>query len=84
MLWILTQLARWGFIAFPKNWVEIIDRVCRPDIFGVAAREVGILDIGREESIQLFDGKTFNPSQPLEYLTGLAIKSQVRVEEALV
>jgi nitrate/nitrite transport system ATP-binding protein len=45
---------------------------------------VGILDIGREESIQLFDGKTFNPSQPLEYLTGLAIKSQVRVEEALV
>ncbi|MFM6282190.1 MAG: nitrate ABC transporter ATP-binding protein, partial [Dolichospermum sp.] len=61
MLWILTQLARWGLIAFPKNWVEVIDKVCRPDVFGAAAREMNILDIGREETIQLFDGKKFNP-----------------------
>ncbi|MBO1072234.1 MAG: ABC transporter substrate-binding protein [Dolichospermum sp. DEX189] len=84
MLWILTQLARWGLVAFPKNWVEVIDRVCRPDIFGAAARERGILDIGREEIIQLFDGKVFNPSEPIEYLKSLEIKRQLRVEEVFI
>jgi nitrate/nitrite transport system ATP-binding protein len=84
MLWILTQLARWGLVAFPKNWVEVIDRVCRPDIFGAAARERGILDIGREETIQLFDGKIFNPSEPIEYLKSLEIKRQLRVEEVFI
>jgi nitrate/nitrite transport system ATP-binding protein len=84
MLWILTQLARWGLVAFPKNWIEIIDKVCRPDIFGVAARERGILDIGREETIQLFDGKMFNPSEPIEYLKSLEIKRQLRVEEVFI
>ncbi|MFO5494885.1 MAG: nitrate ABC transporter ATP-binding protein [Cuspidothrix sp.] len=84
MLWILTQLARWGLVAFPKNWVEVIDRVCRPDIFGAAARERGILDIGREETIQLFDGKIFNPSEPIEYLKSLEIKCQLRVEEVFI
>ncbi|BAZ85657.1 ABC transporter ATP-binding/substrate-binding protein [Dolichospermum compactum] len=84
MLWILTQLARWGLVAFPKNWVEVIDRVCRPDIFGAAARERGILDIGREEIIQLFDGKVFNPSEPIEYVKSLEIKRQLRVEEVFI
>lgn len=84
MLWILTQLARWGLVAFPKNWVEVIDRVCRPDIFGAAAREMGILDIGREETIQLFDGKIFNPSEPIEYLKSSEIKRQLRVEEVFM
>ncbi|MTJ52393.1 ATP-binding cassette domain-containing protein [Anabaena sp. UHCC 0253] len=84
MLWILTQLARWGLVAFPKNWVEVIDRVCRPDVFGAAAREKGILDIGREESIKLFDGKVFNPSEPIEYLKRLEIKCQLRVEEVFI
>ncbi|MBC5795907.1 ABC transporter substrate-binding protein [Sphaerospermopsis sp. LEGE 00249] len=84
MLWILTQLARWGLVAFPKNWVEVIDRVCRPDIFGAAAREMGILDIGREETIQLFDGKIFNPSEPIEYLKSSEIKRQLRVEEVFI
>jgi nitrate/nitrite transport system ATP-binding protein len=84
MLWILTQLARWGLVAFPKNWVEVIDRVCRPDVFGAAARERGILDIGREEPIKLFDGKVFNPSEPIEYLKRLEIKCQLRVEEVFI
>ncbi|MBD2625275.1 ABC transporter ATP-binding/substrate-binding protein [Trichormus variabilis] len=84
MLWILTQLARWGLVAFPKNWVEVIDRVCRPDVFGAAAREMGILDIGREEKIKLFDGKIFNPSEPIEYLKSLEIKRQLRVEEVFI
>jgi nitrate/nitrite transport system ATP-binding protein len=45
---------------------------------------MNILDIGREETIQLFDGKIFNPSEPVEYLKSLAIKYPVRIEEVFI
>jgi len=81
-LWLLTQLARWGIIPFPKNWVNILDRVRRIDLFGAAARDLDIVDIGRDRGpIQLFDGTVFNPDDPLEYLNSLEIKRQIRVEE---
>ncbi|MGH1392633.1 MAG: nitrate ABC transporter ATP-binding protein [Trichormus sp.] len=83
-LWMLTQLARWSITAFPKNWVEIIERVCRADIFGAAARDLGLLDIGEDNPIHLFDSKTFNPSEPLEYLKSLEIKHQIRIEEIFI
>ena len=82
LLWILTQLARWNLIPFPKNWVEILDRVCRTDVFGVAARELGFLDIGHDpQPIKLFDGKIFNPDDPIEYLNSLEIKHPLRITE---
>ncbi|MBD2197164.1 MULTISPECIES: ABC transporter ATP-binding/substrate-binding protein [Calothrix] len=84
LLWMVTQLARWGLVSFPKNWVEVIDRVCRTDIFGAAARDLGILDIGQDDPIHLFDGKVFNPSEPLEYLNSLEIKRRIRVEEVFI
>ncbi|OUL37688.1 bacitracin ABC transporter ATP-binding protein [Nostoc sp. T09] len=84
LLWMVTQLARWGLVTFPKNWVEVIDRVCRTDVFGAAARDLGILDIGQDDPIHLFDGKVFNPSEPIEYLKSLEIKRQIRIEEVFI
>ncbi|WP_066379927.1 ABC transporter ATP-binding/substrate-binding protein [Anabaena sp. CA = ATCC 33047] len=84
ILWMLTQLARWSITPFPKNWLEVIERVCRTDIFGAAARDLGLLDIGEDNPIHLFDGKLFNPSEPLEYLKSLEIKHQIRVEEVFI
>ena len=84
MLWIMTQLARWGLITFPKNWVSIVDRVCRTDVYGAAARELGLLDIGRDAPIKLFDGKVFDPSEPIVYLSKHKIKHQPRIEEMAV
>jgi nitrate/nitrite transport system ATP-binding protein len=84
MLWILTQLARWGMISFPKNWVDIIERVSRTDVFGEAARELEILDIGRDAPIWLFDGKVFNPSEPIEYIRSFEIKRPLSVEEIFI
>ncbi|MEA5570575.1 nitrate ABC transporter ATP-binding protein [Calothrix sp. UHCC 0171] len=84
MLWILTQLARWGMVSFPKNWVDIIERVCRTDIFGEAARELEIIDIGRDAPISLFDGKVFNPSEPIEYIRSFEIKHPLSVEEMFI
>jgi nitrate/nitrite transport system ATP-binding protein len=81
-LWLLTQLARWGIIPFPKNWVNIVDRVRRIDLFGAAARDLGFSDIGHNRGpIQMFDGTVFDPDDPLEYLNSLEIKRQIRVEE---
>ncbi|WP_414752903.1 nitrate ABC transporter ATP-binding protein [Anabaena sp. CCY 9910] len=84
ILWMITQMARWGLTPFPKNWVEITERVCRTDIFGAAARDLGLLDIGEDDPIHLFDGKLFNPSEPIEYLKSLEIKRQIRIEEIFI
>lgn len=81
MLWILTQLARWGLVAFPKNWVDVIERICRTDVFGAAARDLDLLDIGRDQPIHMFDSKVFNPSEPLEYLKSFQIRREIKIEE---
>lgn len=81
-LWIMTQLARWGLTTFPRNWLDVIERVRRPDVFGAAARELGLLDIGRDRApIRLCDGSLFNPDDPFKYLNSLEIKREIRIEE---
>jgi nitrate/nitrite transport system ATP-binding protein len=81
-LWIMTQLARWGIVPFPRNWIEILDRVRRVDVFGEAARELGLLDIEPDRGpIQFFDGTVFNPDDPISYLKSLKIKRDIRIEE---
>ncbi|NBR44715.1 MAG: ATP-binding cassette domain-containing protein, partial [Synechococcaceae bacterium WB5_2B_268] len=41
-LWILTQLARWSEIPFPRNYVEILERVCLVGVYSTAVRELGL------------------------------------------
>lgn len=84
-LWILTQMARWGIIPFPRNWIDMIERVLRPDVFGEAARDLGLPDVSYERRpLKLFDGTIFNPNHPLEYLENVAIKREVTIEEILL
>ncbi|MBD1927268.1 ABC transporter substrate-binding protein [Trichocoleus sp. FACHB-90] len=81
-LWVMTQLARWGIIPFPKNWLDVTERVRRVDVYGQAARELELTDIGRDrEPIKMFDGTTFNPDDPLEYLNSVKIKRPTTIEE---
>jgi nitrate/nitrite transport system ATP-binding protein len=83
--WILTQLARWGYAPFPKNWVEILERVRRPDLFGEACRQLGMPDIEPERrGFALFDGLTFDPDNPVSYLENFIIKRDYRVSEILI
>ncbi len=82
ILWVLTQMARWGLTPFPKNWLSIIERVRRADLFGEAARQLELPDIGRDRGpIKLFDGTVFDPNDPIGYLNNLEIKRQIRIEE---
>ncbi|MEG4323555.1 MULTISPECIES: nitrate ABC transporter ATP-binding protein [unclassified Microcoleus] len=85
MVWVMAQMARWGLIPFPKNWVEVVDRVLRPDVFGQAVRELGLPDIARaRRSINLFDGTVFNADDPIDYLHKVKIKGDLRIEEILI
>ena len=81
-LWIMTQMARWGFTPFPKNWSEVIDRIYRKDVYGQAARELGLPDtVDEQVPVKLFDGVIFNPNDPLSYLDSLPIRREIRIEE---
>ncbi|MFS8816144.1 bacitracin ABC transporter ATP-binding protein, partial [Synechococcus sp. R60.4] len=80
-LWMMTQMARWGDLPFPRNWVEIVERVCQVGVFSTAARELGLDVSYQRQPIQLFDGIPFNGEDPLAYLNSLAIKHDIYVAE---
>jgi len=81
-LWQMTQMARWGHIPFPRNWVEVIEKISRVDIFSTAARELGITEVATSRGvIQLFDGTKFSTEDPLRYLNDLEIKRDFTMTE---
>jgi nitrate/nitrite transport system ATP-binding protein len=84
-LWILTQLARWDIAPFPKNWIEILERVRRVDLYGAAVRELGLPDLELDrEPFQLFDKVVFDPDDPIGYLNKFSIGRPIRIEEVLI
>jgi bicarbonate transport system ATP-binding protein len=81
-LWLMTQLARWGEIPFPRNWVEVLERICKVSVFGIAARELGLAEITYSRGpIHLFDGVTFTADDPIAYLNSLSIKHDIYMAE---
>lgn len=81
-LWILTQLARWGMTPFPKNWVEVIERTRRIDLYGEAARQLGLPDAEPDrDPFALFDGVMFNPDEPVSYLRRLDTSHELLIQE---
>jgi bicarbonate transport system ATP-binding protein len=80
-IWIMTQLARWGDVPFPRNWVEVVERICRVRVFSTAARELG-LDISyTRQPIKLFDGTPFDADNPIDYLNKLKIRQDFSIAE---
>jgi bicarbonate transport system ATP-binding protein len=81
-LWHITQMARWGDVPFPRNWVEVLEKSCRVGVFSTAARELGLTDITYSRSaIQLFDDIPFNAEDPIAYLNQLQIKRNITMAE---
>ncbi len=82
--WLMTQLARWGHTPFPRNWVEIIERVCKVGVYSTAARELG-LDVNyTRQPIKMFDGTVFNADDPLTYLNSLPVKRDFSVADVIL
>ncbi len=83
-LWHIVQMARWGDVPFPRNWVEILEHIVKVGVFSTAARELGLSDITySRSSIQLFDGSVFNADDPLGYLNNLEIKRDFTMTEII-
>jgi len=81
-LWHITQMARWGDVPFPRNWVEVLEKSCRVGVFSTAARELGLTDITySRNAIQLFDDIPFNAEDPIDYLNHLEIKRNITMAE---
>jgi len=81
-LWHITQMARWGDVPFPRNWVEVLEKTCRVGVFSTAARELGLTDITySRKAIQLFDNIAFNAEDPIAYLNQLEIKRNITMAE---
>ena len=81
-LWHITQMARWGDVPFPRNWVEVLEKTCRVGVFSTAARELGLTDITySRNAIQLFDDIPFNAEDPIAYLNELDIKRNITMAE---
>jgi bicarbonate transport system ATP-binding protein len=81
-LWILTQLARWAEIPFPRNYVEILERICAVSVYSTAARELGLDDVSYQRTgIELFDGIPFNGDDPIAYINSLSIHKDFSVAE---
>ena len=81
-LWHITQMARWGDVPFPRNWVEVLEKSCRVSVFSTAARELGLTDITyTRNAIQLFDDIPFNAEDPIDYLNHLEIKRNITMAE---
>jgi nitrate/nitrite transport system ATP-binding protein len=74
---------------FPKNWVEITERVRRPDLFGEACRQLGWPDIeGDRQSFKLMDGMVFTADDPIGYIKRFSIhrdfiSSEILIEETV-
>ncbi len=78
-LWFLTENIRWGYFEPDTDTVALVDEVNREDLWREAAAALGLSDAEIPTSTSrgvetFFDGKTFDPENPTEYLKSLAIK----------
>jgi bicarbonate transport system ATP-binding protein len=84
-LWMMTQMARWEDVPFPRNWVEVMEKTCRVSVFSTAARELGLSDLTYSSgSITLVDGTSFSADDPISYLNSLDIKRDFTMAEVVL
>lgn len=79
-LWFLTENIRWGYLPKDFDMKAWVGKVNREDLWRQAAKELGVAasDIPASTSRGLetfFDGKVFDPENPMAYLDSLAIKT---------
>jgi nitrate/nitrite transport system substrate-binding protein len=74
--WFLTQYRRWGMVDGSVDYAGIAKQVMRPDIYEEAMKEMGAKHGGPDSNAEtLFDGVTFDPTNPEEYAKSFAVKN---------
>ena len=77
--WFLTENIRWEMLPAETDVKALVNKVNREDLWKEAAKEAGIADadIPKDTSRgveKFFDGVTFDPANPNEYLKSLKVK----------
>lgn len=81
-LWVLTQMARWGLVMFPRNWEEVIERVYRLDVYRQACHDLSFaVPEANYQSFTLPDGSVLDPNDPIGYINSFAIKHEVTISD---
>ena len=78
-LWFLTENQRWGVLPSALDTKALVGQVNREDIWREAAAMTGVatgdMPAGTSRGIErFFDGVTFDPAKPADYLASLSIK----------
>lgn len=90
-MWFMTQMYRWGQIDKPVDMKATIEKVYRPDLFEVVAKEVGYSvpesawkKDGVDEYNKFLDGKVWDPNKAVDYIYGFEVtNSKVSKEELM-
>jgi len=78
-LWFLTENMRWGKFETTLDTKALIAKVNRQDLWREAAKTLSVAAADVPASTSrgketFFDGKVFDPDNPMAYLKGLGIK----------
>ncbi len=75
-VWWLTQFRRWGMVDSTPDYDGIAKQVMRTDLYEEAMKEIGYTHGGPNfEPETLFDGVTFDPTEPEKYATSFVVNS---------
>lgn len=87
-MWFITQMYRWGQIEKPVDMKAVIESVYRPDLFEIAAKEVGYTlppsawkKDGVDKYNMFMDGKVYDPNKAVEYIYSFDVNG-AKVSEA--
>jgi nitrate/nitrite transport system substrate-binding protein len=73
-VWWLSQFRRWSMLPTEPDYLGVAGRVMRPDFYEAAMKELGVTHDGADLAPEtLFDGKTFDPSEPEEYAASFEV-----------
>ncbi len=79
-LWFLVENMRWGYLPTSLDTKALIAKVNREDLWRKAAKDLGVaakdIPSGTSRGVEtFFDGKVFDPANPMKYLDSLSIKT---------
>ncbi len=75
--WFVTENMRWNKFPINTDIKALVDRTNRADLWSAAAKTLGIAGAptGDSRGVEtFFDGVTFDPAKPMDYLKSLKIK----------